>query len=110
MKKQINQDFLKALREKPDLPMKAYVDGGRIVEGGQWYIGEVTEVKVAEITIYDGVIYGKDEIERLEGYISDELYEHLEYIKLPDEEFEKAVEERVKELSWERVILIKVHI
>lgn len=110
MKKQINQDLIEALKEDANLPVKAYVDGGRIVEGGQWYIGEVTEIRVAEITIYDGVIYEKYEIERLEGYISDELYGCPEYIKLPDEEFEKAVEERIKELSWEKVILIKVRI
>lgn len=46
----------------------------------------------------------------LKETISDDFCDEPEYVNLTDEEFDKAMEEKVEWLGWERVILLKVSV
>ena len=107
---ELNKEFVKLVTKNPELPIKVFIDGE--CSGGEdgWYVGEIIECKIAEITEYEDKCYERDDFDWLKDIISDEVCDELEYINLTDEEFDKAMEEKVEWLGWERVILLKVNV
>lgn len=71
---------------------------------------EIYDCKVTEITEYKDKYYERDDFDWLKDIISDEVCDEPEYVNLTDEEFDKAMEEKVEWLGWERVILLKVSV
>ena len=106
---EINKEFVKLVAENPELPIKVFVDGN-CVEDEEWVVGKIYDCKVTEITEYEDKCYERDDFDWLKNIISDEVYDEPEYVNLTDEEFDKAIEEKVEELDWERVILLKVSV
>ena len=104
-----NKDFVKLVAENPELPIKVFVDGN-CVEDEEWVVGKIYDCKVTEITEYEDKCYERDDFDWLKNIISDEVYDEPEYVNLTDEEFDKAIEEKVKWLDWEKVILLKVSV
>ena len=107
---EINKEFVKLVAKNPELPIKVFIDGD--CSGGEdgWYVGEIIEYKVTEITEYEDKCYERDDFDWLKDIISDEVCDEPEYVNLADEEFDKAMEEKVEWLGWERVILLKVNV
>lgn len=106
---EINKEFVKLVAENPELPIKVFI-GGECSDGDCWFVGEVYDCKVTEITEYDDKYYERDDFDWLKAIISDEVYDEPEYVDLTDEEFDKAMEEKVERLGWERVIILKVSV
>lgn len=104
-----NKEFVKLVAENPELPIKVFVDGN-CVEDEEWVVGKIYDCKVTEITEYEDKCYERDDFDWLKNIISDEVYDEPEYVNLTDEEFDKAIEEKVKWLDWEKVILLKVSV
>lgn len=106
---ELNKEFVKLVAGNPELPIKVFVDGEYCDDGG-WYVGDVFDCKVTEIAEYNDKCYERDDFDWLKEIISDEVCDEPEYVNLTDEEFDKAVEEKVEWLGWERVILLKVSV
>ncbi len=104
---EINKEFVKLVAENPELPMKVFIDG-ECSDGDCWYVGEIHDCKVTEITEYGDMYYERDDSDWVKEIISDEVYDEPEYANLTDEEFDKKMDEKVERLDWERVILLKV--
>ena len=107
---EINKEFVKLVAENPELPIKVFIDGGCCEDDNCWFVGEVYDCKVTEITEYGDKYYERDDSDWLKDIISDEVWDEPEYVNLTDEEFDKAMEEKVEWLGWERVILLKVSV
>ena len=103
----LNKEFVKLVAENPELPIKVFING-ECGDGDCWYVGEIHDCKVTEITEYGDKCYERDDFDWLKEIISNEFYDDPEYINLTDEEFDKKMEEKVELLGWERVILLKV--
>ena len=104
----LNKEFVKLVAENPELPIKVFINGECSDDDNCWYVGEIYDCKVTEITEYGDKCYERDDFNWLKGIISDEVYDDPEYVNLTDEEFDKKMEEKVELLGWERVILLKV--
>lgn len=107
---EINKEFVKLVAENPELPIKVFINGECCEDDNCWYVGEVYDCKVTEITEYDDKYYERDDFDWLKDIISDEVYDEPEYVNLTDEEFDEEMEEKVEWLGWERVILLKVSV
>ena len=105
-----NKEFVKLVAENPELPIKVFINGECGDDDNCWYVGEIYDYKVTEITEYGDKCYERDDFDWLKEIISDEVYDDPEYVNLTDEEFDKKIEEKVEWLGWERVILLKVGI
>lgn len=106
---EINKEFVKLVAENPELPIKVFING-ECGDGDCWFVGEIYDCKVTEITEYRDKCYERDDSDWLKDIISDEVCDEPEYVDLTDEEFDKAMEEKVEWLGWERVILLKVSV
>lgn len=106
---EINKEFVKLVAENPELPIKVFIDG-ECIDGDCWFVGEIYDCEVTEITKYKGVCYEKSDFDWLKDIISNEVCDELEYVYLTDKEFDKKMEEKVEWLGWERVILLKVNV
>ena len=104
----LNKEFVKLVAENPELPIKVFINGECGDDDNCWYVGEIYDCKVTEITEYGDKCYERDDFDWLKEIISNEFYDDPEYINLTDEEFDKKMEEKVELLGWERVILLKV--
>lgn len=104
---EINKEFVKLVAENPDLPIKVFING-ECGDGDCWFVGEIYDCKVTEITEYKDRYYERDDFSWLEDILSDEVCDSPKYINLPDEEFDKKIREEVERLGWERVILLNV--
>lgn len=107
---EINKEFVKLVAENPELPIKVFINGECCGDDNCWYVGEIYDCKVTEITEYDDKYYERDDFDWLKDIISDEVYDEPEYVNLTDEEFDEEMEEKVEWLGWERVILLKVSV
>ena len=105
---EINKEFVKLVAENPELPIKVFINGECSDDDNCWYVGEIYDCEVTEITEYGDKCYERDDFDLLKDIISDEVYDDPEYVNLTDEEFDKKMEEKVEWLGWERVILLKV--
>lgn len=103
-----NKEFVRLVAENPELPIKVFINGECGDDDNCWYVGEIYDCKVTEITEYGDKCYERDDFDLLKEIISDEVYDDPEYVNLTDEEFDKKMEEKVEWLGWERVILLKV--
>ena len=103
----LNKEFVKLVAENPELPIKVFING-ECGDGDGWYVGEIYDCKVTEITKYGDKCYERDDFDWLKDIISNEFYDDPEYVNLTDEEFDKKMEEKVEWLGWARVILSKV--
>ena len=103
----LNKEFVKLVAENPELPIKVFING-ECGDGDCWFVGEIYDCKVTEITEYGDKCYERDDFDWLKDIISNEFYDDPEYVNLTDEEFDKKMEEKVELLGWERVILLKV--
>ena len=104
----LNKEFVKLVAENPELPIKVFINGECGDDDNCWYVGEIYDCKVTEITEYGDKCYERDDFDWLKEIISNEFYDDPEYVNLTDEEFDKKMEEKVEWLGWERVILLKV--
>ena len=104
----LNKEFVKLVAENPELPIKVFINGECGDDDNCWYVGEIHDCKVTEITEYGDKCYERDDFDWLKDIISNEFYDDPEYVNLTDEEFDKKMEEKVEWLGWERVILLKV--
>ena len=104
----LNKEFVKLVAENPELPIKVFINGECGDDDNCWYVGEIHDCKVTEITEYGDKCYERDDFDWLKEIISNEVYDDPEYVNLTDEEFDKKMEEKVEWLGWERVILLKV--
>ena len=52
MKEQVKQDFIKAITENPDLPIKVFISGECYEDDASWFVGEVFDCRVTEIVTY----------------------------------------------------------
>lgn len=104
----LNKEFVKLVAENPELPIKVFINGECGDDDNCWYVGEIHDCKVTEITEYGDKCYERDDFDWLKEIISNEVYDDPEYVNLTDEEFDKKMEEKVESLGWERVILLKV--
>ena len=107
---EINKEFVKLVAENPELPIKVFINGECGDDDNCWYVGEIYDCKVTEITEYGDKCYERDDLDLLKDIISNEVYDEPEYVNLTDEEFDKAMEEKVEWLDWEKVILLKVSV
>lgn len=107
---EINKEFVKIVAENPELPIKVFINGECSDDDNCWFVGEVRDCKVTEITEYGEKCYERDDFDCLKDIISNEVYDEPEYVNLTDEEFDKAMEEKVEWLDWKRVILLKVSV
>ena len=107
---EINKEFVKIVAKNPELPIKVFISGECCEDDDCWFVGEVYDCKVTEITEYEDKCYERDDFDWLKDIISDEVCDEPEYVNLTDEEFDKAMEEKVEWLGWERVILLKVSV
>ena len=103
-----NKEFVGLVAENPELPIKVFINGECGDDDNCWYVGEIHDCKVTEITEYGDKCYERDDFDWLKEIISNEFYDDPEYVNLTDEEFDKKMEEKVEWLGWERVILLKV--
>lgn len=106
---ELNKEFVKLVAENPNLPIKVFVSGD-CMEDEEWVVGEIYDCKVTEIAEYKGRCYEKDDFDWLKEIISNDVCDDPEYANLTDEEFDKAIEEKVEWLGWQRVILLKVDV
>ena len=106
---ELNKEFVKLVAENPNLPIKVFVSGD-CMEDEEWVVGEIYDCKVTEIAEYEDRCYERDDFDWLKEIISNEVCDEPEYANLTDEEFEKEMEEKVKWLGWQRVILLKVDV
>ena len=106
----LNKEFVKLVAENPELPIKVFINGECGDDDNCWYVGEIHDCKVTEITEYGDKCYERDDFDWLKDIISNEFYDDPEYVNLTDEELDKAMEEKVEWLGWERVILLKVSV
>ena len=106
---EINKEFMRLVAENPGLPIKVFING-ECGDGDCWFVGEIYDCKVTEITEYEDLYYERDDFDWVKEIISDEVYDEPEYVNLTDEEFDKKMDEKVERLSWERVILLKVNV
>ena len=107
---EINKEFVKIVAENPELPIKVFINGECCEDGDCWFVGEIYDCKVTEITENKDRFYERDYLDWLKEIISDEVCDEPEYVNLTDEEFDKAMEEKVEWFGWERVILLKVSV
>lgn len=107
--REINKEFVKLVAENPELPIKVFVDGD-CYEDEEWVVGKVYSATVTEIAVYDDKVYERDDIDSVKEAMSNDACDLEEYENLTDEEFDKAIEEKVERLGWERVILLKVSV
>ena len=107
---EINKEFVKIVAENPELPIKVFINGECCEDGDCWFVGEIYDCNVTEITEYKDRYYERDDLDWLKEIISDEVCDEPEYVNLTDEEFDKAMEEKVEWFGWERVILLKVSV
>lgn len=107
---EINKEFVKLVAENPELPIKVFINGECCEDDNCWYVGEVYDCKVTEITEYKDRCYERDDSDWLKDMISNDVCDEPEYINLTDEDFGKEMEEKVKQLDWERVILLMVSV
>ena len=105
---EINKEFVKLVAENPELPIKVFINGECSDDDNCWYVGEIYDCEVTEITEYGDKCYERDDFDLLKDIISNEFYDDPEYVNLTDEEFDKKIEGKVELLGWERVILLKV--
>lgn len=103
-----NKEFVRLVAENPEFPIKVFINGECGDDDNCWYVGEIHDCKVTEITEYGDKCYERDDFDWLKEIISNEVYDAPEYVNLTDEEFDKKMEEKVEFLGWERVILLKV--
>ena len=106
---ELNKEFVKLVAENPNLPIKVFVSGD-CMEDEEWVVGEIYDCKVTEIAEYKGKCYEKDDFDWLKEIISNDVCDDPEYANITDEEFDKAIEEKVEWLGWQRVILLKVDV
>lgn len=107
---EINKEFVKLVAENPELPIKVFINGECCEDDNCWFVGEIYDCKVTEITEYKYRYYERDDLDWLKEIISDEVCDEPEYVNLTDEEFDKKIEEKVEWLDWEKVILLKVSV
>ena len=107
---EINKEFGKLVAENPELPIKVFINGECCEDDNCWFVGEIYDCKVTEITEYKYRYYERDDLDWLKDIISDEVCDEPEYVNLTDEELDKKIEEKVEGLDWERVILLKVSV
>ena len=107
---EINKEFVKIVAENPELPIKVFINGECCEDDNCWFVGEIYDCKVTEITEYKYRYYERDDLDWLKEISSNEVCDEPEYVNLTDEEFDKAMEEKVEWLGWERVILLKVSV
>lgn len=110
MNEQVKKDFIKAISENPDLPIKVFISGECYEDENSWFVGEVYGCEVTEIVVYGDRVYTKDEDDVLEECIYDKIQEDTEAECLTVEEMEDMAKEELEWLGWERVILIKVEV
>ena len=109
MRNQIIKNFIKAISENPDLPIKVFICGD-CYDGVDfdWYLGNVYDCKVTEIAEYNNRTYEKDDIDEIASEIYDDIGGYEEYKKLSDDEVLQIANRKAEELEWEKVILLLV--
>ena len=91
---EINKELVKLVAENPELPIKVFING-ECGDGDCWYVGEIYDCKVTEITEYGDKCYEREDFDWLKEIISNEFYDDPEYVNLTNEEFDKKIEEKV---------------
>lgn len=69
---EINKEFVKLVAENPELPIKVFING-ECGDGDCWFVGEIYDCKVTEITEYRDKCYERDDFDWLKDIISDEV-------------------------------------
>ena len=106
---EVNKEFVKLVAENPELPIRVFVSGD-CMEDEEWVVGEIYDVTVTEIAVYDDKVYEKDDIESVVETICGDICDLDEYIYLSDKEFEEVAREKAEALDWEKIILLKVDV
>lgn len=107
--REINKEFVKLVAENPELPIKVFIDGD-CYEDEAWVVGEIYDVTVTKIAVQDDKVYERDDIDSVKEAMSNDACDLEEYENLTDDEFDKAIKEKVEWLGWKRVILLRVSV
>lgn len=103
-----NGDFLKLVRDNPDLPIVAMVDNE--VCGGDdygWWLGSFGRAEVTEYTVAamdDGRVITRGNQDEAEEYFANKILD--ENPELSDDEVEKRAHEEVEALPWVKAIMV----
>lgn len=106
-----NGEFLKLVRDNPDLPIVPMVDSEIVAEDGYaWWLGSFGCASVGEYVCFnmhgENRFYTRDEQCEIEEYIADEIYEDA--LVEPCEGIEKLAHERAEALPWVKAILVRI--
>ena len=103
------EEFLKLVKENPDLPIIPFVNSEVCADDSYAYwIGSFGRSEVDEYTLFnDRVIFKGDG--DAEEILSDYYCDEPEYENVSDEEFSKAMEKKVEELEWIKAIIVYIN-
>lgn len=104
-------DFLRLVKENPDLPIVPMVDSEIVAEDGyNYWLGSFGRASVNSyvcIDYYgDSRFYTKDEQDAVEEYLADKIIDEWEGEELSDEEVDKMAHEQAESLPWVKAIIV----
>ena len=105
----MNKELLDLIKENPDLPVYAYVDGELCGDDSGYWIGEFGKTtiksfaKVRSWGYYDTDIVYDDELGDYEAYLLEN-----EYSDLSDEDAEEEVQKELSSLQFKKAIFVYV--
>lgn len=108
-----NSEFLRLVRENPDLPILPCVRS-EVVSGDDynWWLGSFGEARLGKIVWFsmrgEDRLFTDDEQDDIEEYIADEMCEDEANEHLTDEEIDRIAHERAEALPWVKAILVYV--
>lgn len=99
-------ELRKLIIENPDLPLLFFVgDDAHIDDGYQYSMAYASDVEIQELTLYSDVWMDKDDY--VEKIRYDLAFEE-EYKDMTDEEYDKIIDQKVKETEFVKAIVIYV--
>lgn len=104
-------DFLRLVKENPDLPIVAMVDSEVVAdEGYSWWLGSFKSASVDEyvsVEIHgDNVFFTRDRQDELEEHFFDRIINEWEGEELTDDEVKQRAHDWAESLSWTKAVIV----
>ena len=91
--------------ENPDLPLLVFCGEESWHDEWSYESAEVKSVNIQDLTLYDNIWMDEDDYKEK---LSDDLCDEEEYKGLSDEDYDKMLDEKVKEAEFVKAIVIYV--
>lgn len=107
------KEFLKIVRENPDLPILPLVNCEVVPNDDyNWWLGSFGSARLCKCVNFSvhgsERVFTDDEQDDIEEYIADEMCDDVDCVNMTYEEIERLAHERAEALPWVKAIIVYI--